>query len=247
MKKFVVLVLVLCVGVQIGRMLEGAPKPAAAIGGQGGGAPICAAKNGDVNADKTVDLSDAVTILGNLFLGNPPELVPLCAMQGACGLPDTGQTKCYDASGAAILCTSAICSGQDGRYATGCDSADRFVDNADNTVTDTCTGLMWQKDTGNGGNLLNWCGALAYCEGLALAGHGDWRLPNIRELQSIIDYGRFSPSIDPAFSGLVTAYWSSTTSDGNVGSAWIVDFGGGDVHDLVKSRNIYVRAVRKAP
>ncbi len=77
-----------------------------------------------------------------------------------------------------------------------------FVDNNDGTVTDTATGLMWQKkDSGRG---MDWEAALKYAEDLTLAGHHDWRLPNAKELQSIVDYSRSpqttgSAAIDPVF------------------------------------------------
>jgi hypothetical protein len=77
-----------------------------------------------------------------------------------------------------------------------------FVDNGDGTITDLATGLMWQQaDSGAG---LNWKDALAYAENLTLAGHDDWRLPNAKELQSIVDYTRSpdttsSAAIDPLF------------------------------------------------
>ena len=99
-----------------------------------------------------------------------------------------------------------------------------FVENNDGTTTDLATGLIWQQaDSGKG---LNWQQALQYSESLNLAGHSDWRLPNAKELQSIVDYTRSpetsgSAAIDPAFH--VTSinneagekdypyYWSSTT------------------------------------
>ena len=62
-------------------------------------------------------------------------------------LPATGQTTCYDTEGNVINCGSAEWPGQDGFYQAGCPSAGRFVDNGDGTVTDSCTGLVWQKDT----------------------------------------------------------------------------------------------------
>ncbi len=77
-----------------------------------------------------------------------------------------------------------------------------FVNNGDGTVSDLATGLMWQKaDDGTTGD---WEEALAYAENLELAGHSDWRLPNAKELQSIINYTRSpqtinSPAIDPVF------------------------------------------------
>lgn len=78
----------------------------------------------------------------------------------------------------------------------------QYQDNGDGTVTDLSTGLMWQQaDDGVG---RNWEEALAYAEDLELAGYADWRLPNARELQSILDYTRSmqatgSPAIDPVF------------------------------------------------
>lgn len=100
-----------------------------------------------------------------------------------------------------------------------------FVDNGDGTVSDRATGLMWQK--ADDGRSRNWQEALAYAEGLVLAGHGDWRLPSAKELQSIVDYSRAPiPSgcaaIDPLFSlseiqdpagqrGQFPYFWTATT------------------------------------
>jgi hypothetical protein len=77
-----------------------------------------------------------------------------------------------------------------------------FVDNGDGTISDYATGLMWQK--ADDGKARNWEESLAYAEGLELAVHSDWRLPNAKELQSIVDYSRSpqttkSPAIDPVF------------------------------------------------
>ncbi len=264
MRRLVCLCLAVGVGVGLGRWFDGVPATAAAGVGAGGGviAP-CAAKNGDVNADGKVDLSDAVTILGHLFLGNPTELVGLCAgPPAASGLPDTGQSKCYDASGAEISCESATCSGQDGSYATGCPREGRFTDNGDGTVTDHCTGLMWQKDTADvngdgrvspewdGGDLVQWCNALTYCEGLSFAGHDDWKLPDVRELQSIVDYGRFGPAMDPVFGAFPDWYWSSTSNAVFPFEAWLVHFFVGRVvssGDVEGDDAFYVRAVRSGP
>lgn len=97
-----------------------------------------------------------------------------------------------------------------------------FIDNGDDTVTDNATGLMWQQaDDGNG---YNWQEALAYAENSELAGYTDWRLPNTKELQSIVDYEATSfPAINSVFSCTEITdetadntngygwYWSSTT------------------------------------
>jgi len=78
----------------------------------------------------------------------------------------------------------------------------RFVDNGDGTIKDSATGLMWpQSDSRKN---MNWEEALKYAESLELGGHDDWRLPNAKELQSIVDYTRSlqttgSPAINPIF------------------------------------------------
>ncbi len=220
----------------------------------------CAAKNGDVNADGTVDVSDAVVILRNLFLGIPAELVPLCAPPLApAGKPATGQNVCYgnvNGRWQSVACAQATCQGQDGQFAAGCPSKGRLTDNGDRTVTDNCTGLMWQKDTadvnGDGQSTdqdyANWCDALTYCEDLEFAGHDDWRLPNVRELQSIVDYGRFSPASDPVFGPWSSFYWSSTSYALAPDRAWVVLFFDGlDNGYDDKATLHYVRAVRPAP
>jgi hypothetical protein len=71
----------------------------------------------------------------------------------------------------------------------------QFIDNGDGTVMDSATGLVWQK--ADSGRTLNWPEALAYAEALELAGTNDWRLPNAKELQSIVDYSRAPDAIDP--------------------------------------------------
>ena len=219
----------------------------------GGGVPI---GNGDVNGDGKYDLTDAVYFLNWRFLGGPAPVAIESPPPAGKGLPVTGQTKCYDAVGAEIACDSADYPGQDGFYKAGCPTEGRFEDHGDGTVTDTCTGLMWQKDTadvdesGSIGNedCINWQGALKYCESLSFADHDDWRLPNVLELQSIIDYGRRSPSIDTTVFGAVSFdYWSSSTYVDFPVSAWYVYFFGGYVFYDYKTTALYARAVRSGP
>ncbi len=286
MKKVLTLSLVAGVSFAAGRMFEEFPRTAAAGSDQGtGGAEECSTKNGDVNADGKVELSDAVMVLGHLFLGNPTKLVGLCdtpeleacraelAMTQAAlvsseeklalcqavkssTLLRTGQTKCYDASGKVISCDGATCPGQDSKYATGCPSEGRFVDNEDGTVTDNCTGFMWQKDTADvdrdGRSTIDdhagWCDSLTYCENLSFAGHDDWRLPNIRELQSIVDYGLSEQAIDPVFSAESDFYWSSTPQDLFPFCAWGVIFNVGYTFAIHSENELrLVRAVRGGP
>jgi hypothetical protein len=99
-----------------------------------------------------------------------------------------------------------------------------FVDNGDQTISDQATGLMWQQSDSDTG--YNWKDALNYCETLSLARYEDWRLPNAKELQSIVDYTRSpdttsSAAIDPLFNTTAITdeagntnypfYWTSTT------------------------------------
>ncbi|MBI2300474.1 MAG: DUF1566 domain-containing protein [Armatimonadetes bacterium] len=92
-----------------------------------------------------------------------------------------------------------------------------FHDNGDGTVTDRATGLTWsQADSGVG---MDWPAALAWVQARNTErwlGHGDWRLPNAKELQSIEDYTRI-PASDPMFwltrlgDGDYPFYWTATT------------------------------------
>lgn len=80
------------------------------------------------------------------------------------------------------------------RAVRGGQSENDFVDNGDGTVTDTSTGLMWQKVTPR--DIYTWEAALTYCETLELAHYEDWRLPTRNELQSIVKYDTSDPAID---------------------------------------------------
>jgi len=98
----------------------------------------------------------------------------------------------------------------------------RFEDRGDGTVADVASGLMWTRE--DSGAPMSWPDALAYAEACTCAGYNDWRLPNAKELQSIVDYtrapdaadaGRRGPAIDPVFRvsspGSEPWYWTSTT------------------------------------
>jgi len=116
-----------------------------------------------------------------------------------------------------------------------------FSDTGDGSIADKATGLTWQKDDSH--STMNFVEALKYCENLMLSGKDDWRLPNAKELQSIVDYSRApattgTASIDPLFQTTqirneagnsdFANYWSSTThksANGDQGSAAYVAFG----------------------
>jgi hypothetical protein len=250
-------------GVVLGRVSAGLTGAAEAGGGPGGGAGV--AGNGDVNGSGVIDISDASYLLNHLFLGGPA-LVPCSGAIGSFGLPDTGQTRCYDQQGDDSDCATG-CRGQDGFFATGCQNEDRFVDNGDGTVTDNCTGLMWQQhphDADGDGSFacdaddaLWWCAATTTCFNLRYAGYDDWRLPNIIELQSIVNYGsltslEFSPlrTRDCGPDQSVYLYWSSTswpsTTSFFSANAFRVNFHHGDVSPVSKNDLMFFRAVRDA-
>jgi len=119
---------------------------------------------------------------------------------------------------------------------------DRYMVN-DGTVTDTFTGLIWEQNPSD--KTKTWEQALAYCEGLSFAGNTDWRLPNINELNSLVDYSQYNQTFNPADSPIArnARYWSSTTVAYKKDYAWQVSFDYGIVSDA-KSNNLYVRAVR---
>jgi len=112
----------------------------------------------------------------------------------------------------------------------------KFMDNGDGTVTDKATGLMWSKRDSR--RPMNWRQALAHSERLKLAGHDDWRLPNAKELQSIVDYtrapdaldsSRRGPAIDPVFKVTRTEswHWTGATHGDRVSDAIYLCFGRG--------------------
>lgn len=162
--------------------------------------------------------------------------------------------------------------GQTTSYATGDDGdlekgkplpSPRFTDNGDGTVTDNMTGLIWLKNANCFGQE-TWADALTDCNDLASGTcgltdgsvAGEWRLPNIRELHSLIHYGFHFPALcdaagtgqwtdgDP-FSGVHTGqYWTSTTMESLTYLAFSVNVYPGLVVDPDKTESHYVWPVR---
>jgi hypothetical protein len=119
-----------------------------------------------------------------------------------------------------------------------------FKNNGDGTVTDLDTGLIWQQAEAPAA--MNWESALNYAENLSLSGYSDWRLPNVKELQSLNDETIINPSIDQNyFPGAVSSkYWSATTLAKQSPRAWYVDFQSGIVSYDDKAGSLSVRCVR---
>ena len=121
----------------------------------------------------------------------------------------------------------------------------------DEIITDSETGLIWQKTYDE--TKKKWSDALAYCENLTYAGYSDWRLPNINELLSLVNYEEYDPASD--FPDMPSEYfWSSSTrlsaisydnNDSFKDDAWMVHFGDGNTYYCGgKSYGEYVRCVR---
>ena len=117
--------------------------------------------------------------------------------------------------------------------------------NGDVIVTDTKTGLMWQKTYET--DKKNWQQALDYCENLTYAGYSDWRLPDKNELASLVNYEKYNPASDfPDMQSQGQYYfyfWSSSTSF-ITSFARYVDFEGGIVSGQNKPNAYFVRCVR---
>lgn len=134
------------------------------------------------------------------------------------------------------------------RCVSGPEHTTSFTENGDGTVTDQDTSLMWQQTDDN--TARTWQSAIDYCNDLVLppGGHSDWRLPDIKELESIVDFSVYNPAIDTAFTGTNTSvYWSSTTNFSIPVRAWVVNFYNGyvsETHYKTESAHLYVRCVR---
>ena len=115
-------------------------------------------------------------------------------------------------------------------------------------ITDSKTTLEWQDDYSNNGDSIKrakWTDAIDYCEGLTLNAQSDWRLPNKKELLSIVDYGTYNPAISSVFEKTASGlYWSSTTDASYTNLAWVVHFYFGYTLSYNKSHRNGVRCVR---
>ena len=114
-------------------------------------------------------------------------------------------------------------------------------------VTDNITKLKWQDDYSDNANAVkrtSWQNAIDYCEALTLDG-GGWRLPNVKELESLVDSSKSNPSIDATFLNTTSNdYWSSTSIVGFFNRAWHVGFNKGYTGGNFKNGDYYVRCVR---
>ena len=181
--------------------------------------------------------------------------LPLSALAATITLPQTGQTKCYDPSGNTFNEIPCAGTGQDGDKQMGATWPNpRFTDNGNGTVTDNLTGLIWLKNA-NCFDTKVWADALTAANTLASGAcnlsdgsqAGQWRLPNRKELLSLIDRGRTQPGLPAGhpFTGVQGGnYWSSNTDASFSDFAWYVTSGSGGGYSNYKFYDYYVWPVR---
>jgi hypothetical protein len=141
-----------------------------------------------------------------------------------------------------------------------CDGA-QLVDNGDGTVTDRLTGLQWEQKTDDGSvhdkdDRYSWSGAgglangtvftsfLPALNGACFAGHCDWRLPTLTELQTILTGQYPQGGVDQVLGPLGDYYWSTSTEPGMPDLAWVLSFQDGSRATAAKDGTFNVRAVR---
>ncbi len=183
-----------------------------------------------------------------LFYGGKDQsfLVWPVAGRGNGLLPATGQVHCYDAAGRVIPCTGT---GQDSEFRTGAAWPQPRFSQTSLCVVDRLTGLCWHRRAGLAAAPVTWPQALAAVAALNRRAPG-WRLPNINELESLVDAERHTPALPAGapFSGLREAYWSATTSLFEPDWAWALYLDKGAVGvGQKKDPHFHVWPVRDAP
>jgi len=141
----------------------------------------------------------------------------------------TGQQNCFDSDGKIVSCQN---SGQDAEFKTGLIwPANRFSEQGE-VVLDNLTGLKWLQDANPGEYPLSWQEALDYISGMndeKVAGRSDWRLPNRKELRSLMAFETRKPALPEAHpfeNVFLNWYWTSTTAAINPEYAWSVHMEG---------------------
>ncbi|GMQ74939.1 MAG: hypothetical protein BMS9Abin01_0181 [Gammaproteobacteria bacterium] len=158
-----------------------------------------------------------------MFFGGKDQAFLLWPVRGAANgsLPATGQRHCYAVDGTRIPCAG---SGQDGETRYGCAWPVPRFDGCGDMVTDRLTGLVWRRRADLTGGPVTWDEALRAVAGLndRLDPTPGWRLPNINELESLVDCSTHTPALPNGapFRDVREGYWSSSTSAFEPDWAW---------------------------
>lgn len=164
------------------------------------------------------------------------------------GYPQTGQTTCHDPSGVTVSCTG---SGQDGEFRRGIPWPEPRFEIRGEIVLDRLTGLYWMRNATPGELPITWREALAFVAGMnreRALGFSGWRLPNRRELCSLVSHQTRRPALPeghPFINVFAGWYWSATSAAGAPAHAWYVDMDGGRMFYGGKDQSFLVWPVRK--
>ncbi len=192
---------------------------------------------------------------------------PIPIITGIVDLPSTGQITCYNSAGISYAAINCLNSGQDGEFRTGVIlPIRRFTANYDTSIIDNLTGLLWAPDgnliaTRNNGwdtdgtaidGKVTWQHALDYVAKLNVEnylGHNDWRLPNVREMRSLVNYSKPNSGSWLSTQGFTNVqnlysegYWTSTTEAADPTAAYSVDtFSGNITYQVVNIKSMVYR------
>ncbi|MCX8027257.1 MAG: DUF1566 domain-containing protein, partial [Thermodesulfovibrionales bacterium] len=174
-------------------------------------------------------------------------------------IPKTGQETCYGEDGNTITCDAT---GQDGHIQKGvswpsprfsitycnnsgpCSNQGSDCDANPNNdiVKDNLTGLTWLRDGSLGGQL-SWANALSYANSLTLCGMSGWRLPNVNERVSLMNFGQTDMAAwlnTQQFVNVPSSYfWTSSTNAANTANAWYTAMAGGAISGLQDKTTLY--------
>ncbi len=176
-----------------------------------------------------------------------------CDVYSCWSIVPTNQEFCYDTEGIQLetcpgtvgepSCASTDCCGQDAHYP---DNDREFADydaGSDTVVTDSLTGLEWQKAYVEEVPGMAWDVAMNHCHDSEYAGHTDWRLPDYHELIDLVDYGRRAPA--SSFPGMPSyRFWTSSMNVNSAGRAWFVIMEEGGAESGEMTEPLAVKCVR---
>jgi hypothetical protein len=224
----------------------------------------CPSVGDQTNIQTAIDAhtSEIASVLSGGPFSNCAAELAICQTEPHGRPLQTGQTGCWDSDGNAIACAGT---GQDGDVQAGIPRA--WTDNGNGTVTDQRSGLTWEKLSDDGSihdvdTLYTFDDAIgvkiAGLNGASFGGHNDWRLPNINEMRSLVDYSVSGPSVAAPFNASCAAactvltcsctasdvYWSSTSFAPAPLAAWIHEYNTGFIGVSSKNTPTRVRGVR---